>query len=85
MAIFGGCDAKIHVVSVAEGKLRRRIEVGTYVPGSAALVDAEAYVGQQEGKVICAKVADGKVGGVTRKIMDAYGELLESECPPNSH
>jgi len=29
-------------------------------------------------------VGDGKVGPVTRKIIDAYRELLESECPPKS-
>lgn len=58
--IFGGCDAMLHVVG-ADGEKVRTIDVGSYVPGSAALADGRAFVGNHEGKLLCADVETGRI------------------------
>jgi len=51
--IFGGCDALIHVISLAEGKQVKEVEAGAYMIGSAALVDNRAYVGHYDNAFVC--------------------------------
>jgi hypothetical protein len=36
-AVFGGCDAVLHVISLADGKQVREVDAGAYVAGSVAL------------------------------------------------
>jgi len=60
-AVFGGCDAKIHVVSVADGKMLTQIDTGSYIAGSAALVEGRVYVGNYDNVFICGDIAAGAV------------------------
>jgi len=61
VAVFGGCDARIHVVSLANGSSRARIDVGAYIAGSAALVDGQAYVGNYDNVLIKADITAGAI------------------------
>ena len=45
---FGGCDALIHVVGLADGTKVREVEAGAYIIGSAAIVDGRAYLGHYD-------------------------------------
>ncbi len=58
---FGGCDAVVHVVSLADGKKTAEIEAGAYIIGSAALLDGKAFVGQYENEFLCIDLRAGKV------------------------
>ncbi len=58
---FGGCDAVVHVVSLADGKQTKEIEAGAYIIGSAALLDGKAYVGHYENEFLCIDLRAGKV------------------------
>jgi len=60
-AVFGGCDAVIHVVSVADGSEVARIEAGSYIAGSAALAGKYAYIGHYGNEFLCADIAGGEV------------------------
>lgn len=46
-AVFGGCDAFLHVVDIQSGKARRKIDLGPdcQVPGSVAVADGKVFVG----------------------------------------
>ncbi|MCX5637702.1 MAG: PQQ-like beta-propeller repeat protein, partial [Planctomycetota bacterium] len=59
--VFGGCDARIHVVSSADGKMLTQIDTGSYIAGSAALVEGRVYVGNYDNVFICADIAAGAV------------------------
>jgi len=61
VAVFGGCDARIHIVSLANGSSRARIDVGAYIAGSAALVDGQAYVGNYDNVLIKADITAGTI------------------------
>jgi outer membrane protein assembly factor BamB len=61
VAVFGGCDARIHVVSVANGSSRVQIDTGAYIAGSAVLVDGLAYVGNYDNVLIKADIAAGEI------------------------
>jgi len=58
--LFGGCDALLHVVAFG-GERLRTIDVGSYVPCSAALAGGRAFVGNHEGKLLCADVNTGRI------------------------
>ena len=47
MAVFGGCDAFLHVVNIATGEAERKIDLGPdcQVPGSVSVADGKAFVG----------------------------------------
>jgi len=51
--VFGGCDEMLHILSVLDGKKIGEVWAGSYIPGSAALVDGKAYLGQYDNKLIC--------------------------------
>ena len=59
--VFGGCDAYIHALAVADSKLLQEIGAGAYVAGSCAVVGDFAYAGHYGNQVICANLADGKI------------------------
>jgi len=61
MTMFGGCDGLIHVVSLADGKKVREIEIGGYVIGSAAARGSEVYVGHYGNRFVCADIREGKI------------------------
>ena len=51
LALFGGCDALMHVVSLKEQKEIRTLNAEAYVPGSAAVDGKMAYFGSDSKKV----------------------------------
>ena len=61
--VFGGCDQKIHVVSLADGNEVKAIDIGqdNYVAASAALADNSAYVGTYNNKFLCVDVERGRI------------------------
>ncbi len=61
VAVFGGCDARIHVVALADGSVRAQIDAGSYIAGSAAFVDGQAYVGNYDNVLIKADIATGEI------------------------
>ncbi|MBI1371613.1 MAG: PQQ-binding-like beta-propeller repeat protein [Phycisphaera sp.] len=61
MTMFGGCDGLIHVVSVADGKKVREIEIGGYVIGSAAAFGPTVYVGHYGNEFVAADIREGKI------------------------
>ncbi|MBT3192492.1 MAG: PQQ-binding-like beta-propeller repeat protein [Verrucomicrobia bacterium] len=60
-AVFGGCDAKLHVVDMNGGTELASIEVESYVAASPAITGGRAYVGHYGGQLLCADLATGKV------------------------
>ncbi len=44
-AVFGGCDERLHIVSVADGSKIGEVIAGSYIAGSAALYEGTAYLG----------------------------------------
>jgi len=59
--VFGGCDEILHIVSVADGTKRGEVIAGSYIPGSAALVDGKAYLGHYGNKLICIDIVNQKI------------------------
>jgi len=51
--VFGGCDEMLHIVSVSDGAKIGEVHAGSYIAGSAALVDNRAYLGHYGGKMVC--------------------------------
>ena len=54
-AIFGGCDAVLHVVSTETGEGLARVELGPdcHVAGSVALADGRVYFGHYGNQFVC--------------------------------
>ena len=61
VAVFGGCDELLHIVSVADGTKLGQVVAGSYVAGSAALVDNKAYLGHYGEELMCIDVVEQKV------------------------
>lgn len=59
--VFGGCDENLHIVSVSDGTKLGEVWAGSYIPGSAALVDGKAYVGHYDNQLVCIDVIDQKM------------------------
>jgi outer membrane protein assembly factor BamB len=59
--VFGGCDEKLHIVSALDGTKKGEVLAGSYIPGSAALVDGKAYLGHYGNKLICIDIVDKKI------------------------
>ena len=60
-AVFGGCDAIIHVVSLIDGSKVTQIDSGSYIAASAAFLDGEVYVGNYDNIFMRADIATGKI------------------------
>ena len=60
LALFGGCDALMHVVSLKEQKHVRKLDAEAYVPGSAAVDGKMAYFGGDSKKVYAFDVTNEK-------------------------
>jgi outer membrane protein assembly factor BamB len=66
--VFGGCDAVLRVISLADGKQAKEIPAGAYVAASAAVVDGKAYFGHYENEFLCFDLKKGeKVWGYRDK------------------
>jgi len=59
--VFGGCDEMLHIVSVIDGTKEGEVLAGSYIAGSAALVDNRAYVGHYDSKLVCIDLAEQKI------------------------
>jgi outer membrane protein assembly factor BamB len=56
--VFGGCDEVIHVISLINGK---KIEGGSYIAASAAILDGQVYVGNYGNVFIKADIKNEKI------------------------
>jgi outer membrane protein assembly factor BamB len=59
--VFGGCDAVIHVLSLADGAKEGEINSGAYIAGSAALRGNYACIGNYNGELVKAPLTGGDV------------------------
>jgi len=59
--VFGGCDALVHVISLADGQKVKEIEAGAYIAASVAAVDNRAYFGHYDNEFLCVDLAAGNV------------------------
>jgi len=59
--VFGGCDELLHIISAKDGTKKGEVLAGSYIAGSAALVDNRAYVGHYDSKLVCIDIADQKI------------------------
>ncbi len=61
-AVFGGCDAVLHVVSITTGKKVKEVELGAdcHVAGSVALAKNRVYFGHYGNAFICVDLDDMK-------------------------
>ena len=60
-AVFGGCDGFLHVISTVDGQELQKVDVGQYIPNSAAIRDGIAYVAHHGGEVLAVDLASGEV------------------------
>jgi hypothetical protein len=51
---FGGCDARVYVISAQDGKKLNEIDAGSYIAGSAAFDGVRVYLGHYGNEFICA-------------------------------
>jgi outer membrane protein assembly factor BamB len=59
--VFGGCDQKLHILSVNDGTKIGHVRAGSYIAGSAALVDNHAFLGHYGSKLVCINLAEQKI------------------------
>ncbi|MCK4765706.1 MAG: PQQ-binding-like beta-propeller repeat protein [Candidatus Aminicenantes bacterium] len=71
--IFGGCDEKLRILSVLDGRKKGEVPVGSYIPGSAALVGNRAYLGHYGNKLACIDIEN-------KKILWEYGDKRKGEA-----
>lgn len=57
---FGGCDALLHVIDLAEGKQVREIETGAYIGASIALTGQRAYLGHYGNEFLAINLESGE-------------------------
>ncbi len=75
VAVSGGCDAELRIVDLKSGRETNAVRLKSYIPGSPAIYDGIAYVGNY-GKELCAvNLADGK-------ILWTYSANAEFTAPP---
>jgi len=59
--VFGGCDELLHILSALDGKKTGEVWAGSYIPGSAALVENRAYLGHYGNKLVCIDTDEKKI------------------------
>ncbi len=59
--VFGGCDAQLHVVNLADGTLVRKIATSAQIPASIATHGTMAFCGNYANEAVAFDVAGGKV------------------------
>ena len=59
--VFGGCDALIHVLYLADGRKIKEIDAGAYIAASVALAGDRAYFGHYENEFLCVDIQSGAV------------------------
>jgi len=58
---FGGCDARIHIISIADGAKQGEIDTGAYITGSAALMGNNIYAANYNGELLKASLNSDEV------------------------
>jgi eukaryotic-like serine/threonine-protein kinase len=61
IAVIGGCDAFIHVLSAATGAMTARIEAGAYIASSVALTEDNAYIGHYGNEFLSVNIHSGQL------------------------
>jgi len=61
VVVFGGCDELLHIVSVETGDKVGEVVAGSYIAGSAALVDDAAYLGHYDQSLLCIDVNKNEI------------------------
>jgi outer membrane protein assembly factor BamB len=82
--VFGGCDASLHIVSTADGTKIGEVPVGSYIAGSAALVDGMAYVGHYGGSLVAVDI-DGKTVAWDYRQEEHGGGFFSSPAVGSGH
>ncbi|MCA8954541.1 MAG: PQQ-binding-like beta-propeller repeat protein [Planctomycetes bacterium] len=61
-AVFGGCDAVLHMLSVRDGKRVRAVELDgdSHIAGSVAVAGGKAYFGHHGNAFVCVDLGTGK-------------------------
>ena len=59
--VFGGCDAQLHVINLADGSLVRMIETAAQVINSIATIDGMAFCGNYANQTVGFDIAAGTV------------------------
>jgi outer membrane protein assembly factor BamB len=59
--VFGGCDANVHVLNADQGTRIGKIESGSYIAGSIALKDNNAFVGNYGKKLLKMDIQSQKI------------------------
>jgi outer membrane protein assembly factor BamB len=59
--VFGGCDALLHVINLADGAKIKEVEAGAYIAGSGAFEKGNFYIGHYENEFLCADLNAGKI------------------------
>ncbi|MBC34511.1 MAG: hypothetical protein CL663_00495 [Bacteroidetes bacterium] len=54
ICMIGGCDGYLHMININDGVEKDKIDAGTYVASSAAIVDNKAFYGNYDGDFYCA-------------------------------
>ena len=60
LAVFGGCDGKVHLVSLATGK-GSDLDAGKHLAASPAISAGRAFIGSVGGKMICVDLSARKI------------------------
>ena len=72
LALFGGCDAQMHVVSLKERKELRKLDAEAYVPASAAALGDMVYFGSDARKVFAFDAQTGTAAWTYRDRSFSY-------------
>jgi outer membrane protein assembly factor BamB len=59
--VFGGCDALLHVINLADGQKIKEVEAGAYIAGSGAFDKGNFYIGHYDNEFLCADLNAGKI------------------------
>ena len=59
--VFGGCDAQLHVVGLANGQVLRTIDAEAYIPASIGTFGTMAFCGNYANQTVAFDVAAGTV------------------------
>ncbi len=59
--VFGGCDALLHVVNLADGQKIKEVEAGAYIAGSGAFENGKFYIGHYENEFLCVDLDAAKI------------------------
>ncbi|MFC2167887.1 PQQ-binding-like beta-propeller repeat protein [Acidobacteriota bacterium] len=59
--VFGGCDEILHIISVSDGQKAGEVWAGSYIPGSAAIVDNQAYLGHYDNQLVAIDLVEEEV------------------------